>query len=45
MSKQVLKAYKYRLYPTAEQQVFFAKSLGCARFVCNKVLHDKNRIL
>ena len=41
MRKQVLKAYKYRLYPTVEQQVFFAKSFGCARFVYNKMLHDK----
>ncbi|WP_407651359.1 helix-turn-helix domain-containing protein [Denitrificimonas halotolerans] len=24
-----------------EQQVFFAKSFGCARFVWNKMLNDK----
>lgn len=41
MSQLVLKAYKFRLYPTTEQQVFFAKSFGCARFIWNKMLHDK----
>lgn len=41
MSQLVLKAYKFRLYPTAEQQVFFAKSFGCVRFIWNKMLHDK----
>ncbi|PQB71294.1 transposase, partial [Enterococcus faecium] len=24
-----LKAYKFRLYPTEEQEIFFAKSFGC----------------
>lgn len=41
MSKQVLKAYKIRLYPDDEQQVFFAKSFGCTRFIWNKMLSDK----
>lgn len=41
MSKQVLKAYKVRLYPNDEQQVFFAKSFGCTRFIWNKMLSDK----
>src|SRR5690554_4917180 len=41
MSACILKAYKYRLYPNTEQQEFFAKSFGCARFVWNKMLHDK----
>ena len=41
MSTCILKAYKYRLYPNTEQQEFFAKSFGCARFVWNKMLHDK----
>ena len=35
------RAYRYRLYPTREQQVFFAKSFGCARFIWNTMLHDK----
>ncbi|WP_143351682.1 helix-turn-helix domain-containing protein, partial [Enterococcus faecium] len=24
-----LKAYKFRIYPTEEQEIYFAKSLGC----------------
>lgn len=41
MSKQILKTYKIRLYPDDEQQIFFAKSFGCTRFIWNKMLHDK----
>ena len=41
MTKQILKAYKIRLYPTVEQQIFFAKSFGCSRFIWNKMLGDK----
>jgi putative transposase len=32
------KAYRYRLYPTLEQLIKFAKACGCARFVWNKAL-------
>ena len=41
MSKQILKAYKYRIYPTTEQQKFFTNSFGCVRFIWNKMLHEK----
>ena len=41
MSKQILKAYKIRLYPDDDQQVFFAKSFGCCRFIWNKLLSNK----
>ena len=34
----MLRAYKYRLYPTPEQAEFFAKSFGCSRFVYNRTL-------
>ena len=27
------KAYRYRLYPTNEQKIMFAKTFGCARFI------------
>lgn len=27
------RAIKYRVYPTPEQQVLFAKTFGCVRFV------------
>ncbi|WP_416825288.1 helix-turn-helix domain-containing protein [Ectobacillus polymachus] len=35
------KAYKFRLYPTEEQCVFFAKTFGCIRFVYNKMLAER----
>ena len=41
MSKQIHKAYKFRVYPNEVQKVFFAKSFGCARFIWNKMLADK----
>ena len=41
MSKQIHKAYKFRIYPNEGQKVFFAKSFGCARFIWNRMLADK----
>lgn len=35
------KAFKYRIYPTKEQEVLLAKSFGCARFVYNRGLAIK----
>ena len=35
------KAYRYRLYPTTEQKIMFAKTFGCARFIYNKMLADR----
>lgn len=35
------KAYKFRLYPTKEQEVFFQKSFGCCRKIWNLMLSDK----
>ena len=35
------KAIKYRLYPTTEQSVMFAKTFGCCRKVYNLMLADK----
>ncbi len=32
------KAYKFRLYPNQEQQIFLAKCFGCSRFVYNHFL-------
>ena len=37
----MLRAYKYRLYPTDEQKVLFAKTFGCCRFVYNWALNLK----
>ncbi|MDR0454506.1 MAG: transposase [Deferribacteraceae bacterium] len=37
------KAYKFRLYPNTEQQILFAKTFGCVRFIYNRMLGDKIR--
>jgi putative transposase len=33
------KAYKYRIYPTSEQEILLAKSFGCARWFWNYALN------
>lgn len=35
------RGYKFRIYPSAEQRVMFAKTFGCVRFVYNRMLSDK----
>lgn len=35
------KSYKFRAMPNAEQRVLFAKTVGCARCVYNRMLADK----
>ncbi len=35
------KAYKFRLYPNKEQSILIDKTIGCARFIYNKMLGDK----
>ena len=37
----VNKAYRYRIYPTTEQKMMFAKTFGCVRFIYNKMLSDR----
>ena len=37
----MLKAYKYRIYPTNEQKEQIAKTFGCCRFLYNQMLNDK----
>ena len=37
----MLKAYKYRLYPTKSQEVLLAKHFGCARYIYNYGLERK----
>jgi len=36
----MVKAYRYRLYPTVEQRTFLEKTFGCCRFVWNTLLAD-----
>lgn len=37
----MLIAYKYRLYPNKEQEIYFSKCFGCVRFIYNRMLSDK----
>lgn len=37
----MIRAYKYRLYPTEEQATFFEKSFGCCRYVYNWALQRR----
>ena len=37
----MLKAYKYRIYPTSEQKLYLAKTFGCTRFIYNHMLSHR----
>lgn len=39
--KQMLKAYKYRIYPNKQQKELIQKTFGCVRFVYNQCLAYK----
>lgn len=36
------KAYKFRMFPTEEQAELMWKTIGCARFMYNQILTDRN---
>lgn len=38
-----MRAYKFRIYPNAEQTILLAKHFGCARFVYNWALSEKKK--
>src|SRR5690606_7042246 len=38
----VNKAYKFRIYPTKEQEILIAKTIGCSRYVFNHFLNEWN---
>lgn len=38
------KAYRYRIYPTREQEILINKTFGCVRFVYNKMLAERKEI-
>jgi len=40
-TKTVIKGYKYRIYPTKEQEIQISKTFGCCRFVYNQLLAKK----
>lgn len=35
------RAYRFRIYPNHDQQVLFARTFGCCRFIYNRMLTDK----
>jgi len=37
----IFKAFKYRLYPTKEQEILLAKHFGCVRYIYNWALNAK----
>src|SRR4051812_9973327 len=43
MTKQN-KAFKFRLLPNKDQEIFFAKTFGCVRFVYNKMLAERKEM-
>lgn len=38
------KAFKYRIYPTPEQEILINKTFGCVRFVYNKMLANRKEV-
>jgi len=41
MLTTITRGYKYRIYPTKEQSVLIAKTIGCCRLIWNVMLADK----
>ena len=42
LKQMQLKAYKFRIYPSKKQEILFAKTFGCVRFVWNKLVENFN---
>ena len=43
MVKKVYRAYKFRMYPTLGQIIFFSETFGCVRKVYNLMLDDRKK--
>ena len=41
--KTIKKVYKFRIYPTLEQVIFFLKNFGCVRKIHNLMLDDRKK--
>ena len=39
---EILKAYKYRIYPNKEQSIFLDRNFGAVRFLWNKLVNSFN---
>lgn len=42
MNQMAHKAYRYRFYPTEEQENFLRRTIGCCRLAYNKALHTRS---
>ncbi|BAE47743.1 putative IS transposase (OrfB) [Clostridium phage c-st] len=42
--RELLKAYKFRIYPNKEQRLYLGKTFGCTRFIYNKMLSDRIKL-
>lgn len=42
--RQILKTYKFRLYPNSTQEVLLNKTFGCTRFVYNRMLAERQDV-
>ena len=40
---KITRAYQFRLYPTAEQEILIHKTFGCTRFFYNQMLDEKKK--
>lgn len=40
---KITRAYQFRLYPTAEQEILIHKTFGCTRFLYNQMLDKKKK--
>lgn len=40
----MIRAYKYRIYPTAEQKAYLAKAFGCCRYAYNYCVREHERL-
>ena len=43
-SHLIFKAYKFRIYPNAEQRTLLSKHFGCCRFIYNKFLERRKSV-
>lgn len=41
--KTVVKAHRFRFYPTDEQAAMLERTFGCVRLVYNKALHERTQ--
>jgi len=43
VTNEILKAYKFRIYPTVDQEIALINTFGCVRFVWNEMVANFNK--